>query len=256
MVIDTTPGLGEHTLVVLEHVTDAIFVSNLGVPALRGLRTELEMLRTLGLLPANRRIVVNQTEKNVGLTVKDAEHILGAPVDIEVPRSTAVLLASNKGVPLIDDDPRDPASRALRALVAQIAPEAADPTSPEKAAIRMSLYERLNARRNGPNASAPAPSSPTGPPPLVSIEEQLGLDGPPPAPGQPAPQPPSGGGASAASASSEQPASDPSSIVDAFTGTDSAPAAPRRLLERPSSTRWLLSRRRRRRSSSVASAHD
>ncbi|GAA1809144.1 AAA family ATPase [Agromyces neolithicus] len=126
VVIDTTPGLGEHSLVALEHVTDAIFVSNLGVPALRGLRTELEMLRTLGLLPANRRIVVNQTEKNVGLTVKDAERILGTPVDIEVPRSTAVLLASNKGVPLIDDDPRDPASRALRALVAQIAPEAAD----------------------------------------------------------------------------------------------------------------------------------
>lgn len=126
VVIDTTPGLGEHSLVVLEHVTDAIFVSNLGVPALRGLRTELELLRTLGLLPANRRIVVNQTEKNVGLNVKDAEHILGAPVDVEVPRSTAVLLASNKGVPLIDDDPRDPASRALRTLVAQIAPEAAD----------------------------------------------------------------------------------------------------------------------------------
>lgn len=129
VVVDTTPGLDEHTLVVLEHVTDAIFVSNLGVPALRGLRTELELLRTLGLLPANRRIVVNQTEKNIGLTTKDAEHIVGAPVDIEVPRSTAVLLASNKGVPLIDDDPRDPASRALRALVAKVAPEAADARS-------------------------------------------------------------------------------------------------------------------------------
>lgn len=132
VVVDTTPGLGEHSLVVLEHVTDAIFVSNLGVPALRALRTELELLRTLGLLPANRRIVVNQTEKNVGLTIKDAEHILGAPVDVEVPRSTAVLLASNKGVPLIDDDPRDPASRALRALVTQIAPDAAKTRSQKR----------------------------------------------------------------------------------------------------------------------------
>ncbi|MGX5697107.1 AAA family ATPase [Agromyces soli] len=126
VVIDTTPGLGEHSLVVLEHVTDAVFVSNLGVPALRALRTELELLRTLGLLPVNRRVVVNQTEKNAGLTVKDAEQIIGAPVDVDVPRSTAVLLASNKGVPLLDDDPRDPAARALRALVTRIAPEAAD----------------------------------------------------------------------------------------------------------------------------------
>ncbi|MFC4137904.1 MULTISPECIES: CpaE family protein [unclassified Microbacterium] len=124
VVVDTTPGLGEQTLTVIEHVTDAVFVANLGVPALRALRTELEMLRTIGLLPANRRIVVNQSEKNVGITVKDAEQIIGAPVNVEVPRSSAVVLAGNRGVPLIDDDPRDAAARALMTLVAQIAPEA------------------------------------------------------------------------------------------------------------------------------------
>ncbi|MGB4137122.1 MAG: AAA family ATPase, partial [Microbacterium sp.] len=124
VVIDTTPGLGEQTLTVIEHVTDAVFVANLGVPSLRALRTELEMLRTLGLLPANRRVVVNQSEKNIGITVKDAEQIIGAPVDVEVPRSSAVVLASNRGVPLIDDDPRDHAARAIAALVAQVAPEA------------------------------------------------------------------------------------------------------------------------------------
>ncbi|MBO0980871.1 AAA family ATPase [Microbacterium sp. SD291] len=124
VIIDTTPGLNEQTLTVIEHVTDAIFVANLAVPSLRALRTELEMLRTLGLIPANRRIVVNRSEKHIGITVKDAEHIIGAPVDVEVPRSTAVLLASNRGIPLIDDDPRDHAARALIDLVTQIAPEA------------------------------------------------------------------------------------------------------------------------------------
>ncbi|MDQ4213400.1 AAA family ATPase [Microbacterium sp. ASV81] len=120
VVVDTTPGLGEQTLTVIEQVTDAVFVANFGVPSLRALRTELEMLRTLDLLPANRRIVVNQSEKNVGITVKDAEQIIGAPVDVEVPRSSAVVLASNRGVPLIDDDPRDPAARALSILVARV----------------------------------------------------------------------------------------------------------------------------------------
>ena len=108
--------------------------------------------------------------------------------------------------------------------MAQIAPEAAN-NEPEKAAILMSLYEPLNARKNGQNASAPAPASPTAPTPLVSIEEELGLVVPPPAPGQPAPEAPSGGGASEAFASLEQPASDPYSIVDASNGTESPPAA-------------------------------
>ena len=58
------------------------------------------------------------------MTIRDAENIIGAPIDIEVPRSSAVLLASNRGVPLIHDDVRDPAAKAIRSIVMRIAPEA------------------------------------------------------------------------------------------------------------------------------------
>jgi Flp pilus assembly CpaE family ATPase len=124
VIVDTTPGLGEHTLVTLEHVTDAVFVTNMGVPSLRAMRTEFELLTRLGLMPGNRHLVVNQTDKNSGLTIKDVEHIIGAPIDVEVPKSSAVLLASNRGVPLIHDDVRDPAAKAIRSIVLRIAPEA------------------------------------------------------------------------------------------------------------------------------------
>lgn len=124
VVIDTTPGLGEHTLVTLEHVTDAIFVTNMGVPSLRATRSEFELLRTIGLFPSNRHIVLNQTDRLSGLTIRDVENIIGAPVDVEIPKSSAVLLASNRGVPLIHDDVRDPAAKAIRSIVLRIAPEA------------------------------------------------------------------------------------------------------------------------------------
>ena len=75
-------------------------------------------------MPGNRHIVLNQIDKLSGLTVRDAENIIGAPIDVEVPRSSAVLLASNRGVPLIHDDVRDPAAKAIRSLVMRIAPEA------------------------------------------------------------------------------------------------------------------------------------
>ena len=73
VIVDTTPGLGEHTLVALEHVTDAVFVTNMGVPSLRAMRTEFELLTAIGLMPANRHIVLNQVDKLSGLTVRDAE---------------------------------------------------------------------------------------------------------------------------------------------------------------------------------------
>lgn len=124
VIVDTTPGLGDHTLAAVEHVTDAVFVSNMSVASLRAMRTEFKLLTTLGLMPTNRHFVLNQVDKMSGLTVKDAEALVGAPIDVAVPRSSAVLLASNRGVPLIHDDVRDPAARAVRSLVMRIAPDA------------------------------------------------------------------------------------------------------------------------------------
>lgn len=121
VIVDTTPGLGEHTLNVLEHVTDAVFVTNMAVASLRALRAELSLLTTLGLMPVNRHVVLNFSDRMAGLTVKDAAAIVGAPIDVEIPRSPAVVLAANRGNPLIHDDPRDPAAKAFVALLARIA---------------------------------------------------------------------------------------------------------------------------------------
>ncbi|MDR6905395.1 MinD-like ATPase involved in chromosome partitioning or flagellar assembly [Agromyces sp. 3263] len=124
VIVDTTPGLGEHALAALEQATDGVFVTNFTVPSLRALRKEFELLVALQLVPANRHVIVNFVEKNTGLVLKDAEAILGARVDVQVPRSLGVVLASNAGVPLIHHDVRDPAAKAIRGVVLRIDPNA------------------------------------------------------------------------------------------------------------------------------------
>lgn len=124
VVIDTAPGLGDHTLTVLENATTAIFVSNMSVPALRAMHSELGVLAAAGLLPARRRLVLNFADSTSGITTKDAARIVGADFDVVVPRSTGVLLASNLGVPLIHHDVRDPAAKAIRSLVTDFEPSA------------------------------------------------------------------------------------------------------------------------------------
>ncbi|MFC9558689.1 CpaE family protein [Agromyces sp. NPDC056965] len=124
VVIDTTPGLGEHTLATIEHSTDAVFVTNMGVASLRAMRTEFSVLTRIGLMPSNRHVVLNFSDRMSGLTTGDVEKIIGAPIDVEIPRSSAVLLAANRGIPLIHDDVRDPAAKAIRSLVLRIAPDA------------------------------------------------------------------------------------------------------------------------------------
>ncbi|MGH3704328.1 MAG: AAA family ATPase [Agromyces sp.] len=124
VVIDTTPGLGEHTLATIEHSTDAVFVTNMGVASLRAMRTEFSVLTRIGLMPSNRHVVLNFSDRMSGLTAGDVEKIIGAPIDVEIPRSSAVLLAANRGIPLIHDDARDPAAKAIRSLLLRIAPDA------------------------------------------------------------------------------------------------------------------------------------
>jgi Flp pilus assembly CpaE family ATPase len=124
VIVDTTPGLGEHTLAVIESATDALFVSALTVPSLRALHAELKTLEKIDLLPPRRRMVLNFFDRNGGLKVKDAATITGVPVDVVIPRSTAAVLAANRGVPLIHHDVRDAAAKALRELVLDYEPSA------------------------------------------------------------------------------------------------------------------------------------
>jgi len=135
VVVDTAPGLGEHTLTVIDHATIGIFVSNMSVPALRAMHSELSVLADAGLLPARRRLVLNFVDKASGITVKDAARIVGADFTTLLPRSSAVLLASNRGVPLIHNDVRDPAAKAIRSIIEDLEPS----TSP--------THRRTNRRR-------------------------------------------------------------------------------------------------------------
>jgi pilus assembly protein CpaE len=117
VVVDTGPGLTEPSLAALEQCTDAVWVTGMDVPSVRGLRTGLDVLSKLNLLPETRHVVLNFADTKTGLSVQDIEATLAAPVDVSIPRSRAITLATNRGVPLLQDKVRDPATKSLTDLV-------------------------------------------------------------------------------------------------------------------------------------------
>jgi pilus assembly protein CpaE len=123
VVVDTSPGLLEHTLTVLEEATDVVAVTSLDVSSVRGMRKELDVLDELGLLPEARHVVVNFGDRSAGLTIADVEAAIGARVDVVLPHTKGVGAASNRGVPVIVDQPRDKAARNLRLLVSRLSTE-------------------------------------------------------------------------------------------------------------------------------------
>lgn len=123
VVVDTGPGLTEHSLAALEQCTDAIWVTGMDVPSVRGLRTGLDILGSLNLFPESRHVVLNFADSRTGLSVQDIEATLGAPVDVSIPRSRGISLATNRGVPLLQNEVRDPATKNLRGLVERFDPQ-------------------------------------------------------------------------------------------------------------------------------------
>ncbi|MGY1680329.1 AAA family ATPase [Geodermatophilus sp. SYSU D01176] len=119
VVVDTAPGLSEQTLAALDRATDVVMLSSMDVPGVRGLRKELDVLRELCMIPAGRHVVMNFADAKGGLSVRDVETAIGTGVDVVVPRSAAVPVSTNQGVPIVTGGRKDPAAKELRRLVAR-----------------------------------------------------------------------------------------------------------------------------------------
>lgn len=122
VVVDTAPGLPEIGLAAMEACTDVVWVSAMDIPSVRGLRSGLEVLRKLDILPEGRHVVLNMADAKCGLSVQDVESTIGAPVDVSVPRSRAIAFSTNRGIPVLQESKRDPAVKGLNQLVERFSP--------------------------------------------------------------------------------------------------------------------------------------
>lgn len=123
VIIDSAPGLGEHVLATLDQATDVVWVCGMDIPSVRGLRSGLDILAELNMLPEHRHVVVNMADKHAGITLQDVEATLGVPVDVVLPRSRSLPLSTNRGVPALQDGLRDPSVKGFRKLVERLQPQ-------------------------------------------------------------------------------------------------------------------------------------
>lgn len=123
VVVDTAPGLGEHVLATLEQATDAVWVCGMDVPSVRGLRKCFSVLKELQLLPSGRHTVLNFADRKSGISVQDVEATIGVPIDAVIPRSRTLPFTTNRGVPVLQANVRDSASKGLKKLVNRFDPQ-------------------------------------------------------------------------------------------------------------------------------------
>ena len=122
VIVDTASGIGEHALMAIEFATDVLFVASPDTPTIRALRREVEAFELIGLVSAQRHLIVNRVEGRGGIGVGEIESTIGLPVSHQIPRSRGVTVSTDEGVPILEDGGRDPAAKALRELVESFVP--------------------------------------------------------------------------------------------------------------------------------------
>ena len=97
VVVDTAPGLSDHTLAALERATDLVLMSSMDVPGVRGLRKELDVLHELYLMPGRPAPGAQLRRHRRWPALADVEATMGSALDVVLPRSSSVPLSTNTG---------------------------------------------------------------------------------------------------------------------------------------------------------------
>lgn len=129
IVVDTSHGLSEYTLSVLDKAHELVLVTGFDVPGIRGLRKEIETLRDLDMLPEARHVVVNFFDKDLGLTIKNVQVAILEDVDIVLDQMPLVRKSINRGIPLIQTNGRDPVTKQLERLIDRVTGRTPEPLS-------------------------------------------------------------------------------------------------------------------------------
>ena len=147
VVIDTPPGFDDQVLGAFDETDECIIVATLDVPTIKNTKVAIETLDLLNLVPANRHLVLNRADEEVGLSQANVEDILGMKVSVALPSSPAVASATNHGQPIVLSKPDHPVSKAITGFARQLAGEAVRPRSrPSRPSVACSVA-RSSARR-------------------------------------------------------------------------------------------------------------
>lgn len=140
VVIDTPPGFDDQVLGAFDETDECIIVATLDVPTIKNTKVAIETLDLLNLVPANRHLVLNRADEEVGLSQGNVEDILGMKVSVSLPSSPAVASATNHGQPIVLSKPEHVVAKAITGFGHRLAGEALAAKSPEPA--RRGLFGR------------------------------------------------------------------------------------------------------------------
>lgn len=126
VIADTPPSLNDVVIAALDRSSLVVVLASLDVPSLRNLQAFLDILTRLNLRSEVVKLLMNKADKDVGVTVSQAQEAFDQRFDGVIPLDRAVSRSINLGTTVVTLEPRARVSRALvpavQALLGQLLP--------------------------------------------------------------------------------------------------------------------------------------
>jgi pilus assembly protein CpaE len=145
VIVDTPPAFDDQVLAAFDASDIIVNLATLDIPAIKNLKLTLETLDLLNFPRERWQILLNRADSKVGLSVHEVEKSLGATIAVQIPSSRDVPAATNRGVPIVLDQPRHPVSLAIRRFAEEyvaVAPSADAAVPPALRHDRRGLLSR------------------------------------------------------------------------------------------------------------------
>lgn len=113
VVVDTSGSFDDPALQAIDQTDVLVLVGTLDIPALKGLKVATDTLDLLNLPREQWRLVLNRADARVGLSAKEFEKALGVDASVTIPSSRELLMAVNRGEPVVRAYPKDSVSKSL-----------------------------------------------------------------------------------------------------------------------------------------------
>ncbi len=114
VVVDTPPAFDDQVLAAFDRSEVIALLATMDIPAIKNLKLTLETMELLNYSKERYQVVMNRADAKVGLVVSEVEKTLRTPIVCQIPSSAEVPKATNRGVPIVLDQPKHPVSLAIR----------------------------------------------------------------------------------------------------------------------------------------------
>jgi pilus assembly protein CpaE len=113
IVVDTPPAFTDVILRVFDQADRCFLLTTLDMPAIKNLKLVISTLEALNINKTKLEFVLNRSDIKSGLSIRELEEMVGETFVSQIPSSNEVSASTNRGIPLVIDNPRHAVSREI-----------------------------------------------------------------------------------------------------------------------------------------------